>query len=82
MKDVQSEKLDEIEKEHKAAISKLSEEQNTKLDLINSEIQLEKDALSSQSLILTKKMKIAYIVAGSSVALSIIHMILNILGVI
>ena len=82
MQDIQNEKLDEIAKEHQAALSKLSEEQNTKLDLINSEIQLEKDALNNQSLILTKKMKIAYIVAGSSITLSIIHIILNILGVI
>lgn len=78
----QSEKLDEIAKEHDVFLSKLSEEQNENLDSINTAIQLEKDALREQANVLDKKMKIAYIVAGSSAAITIIHVILNVLGVI
>ena len=78
----QSEKLDEIAKEHDEFLSKLSEEQNENLDSINTAIQLEKDALREQANVLDKKMKLAYIVAGSSAAITIIHVILNVLGVI
>lgn len=82
MQDAQNEKLNEMANKQQSILSEFSEKQSKKLDLINSEIQSEKEKFNKQLLILTTKMRIAYIIAGSSAALSIIYIILNALGVI
>ena len=78
----QSEKLKAISKEYTETLSNMVEEQKDKFDSMNAFIQSEKELLNKQSNLLSKKMKIAYIIAGSSAAITLLHIILNILGVI
>ena len=78
----QSAKLKAISKEYTETLSNMVEEQKDKFDSMNAFIQSEKELLNKQSNLLSKKMKIAYIIAGSSAAITLLHIILNILGVI
>ena len=78
----QNEKLEEISKEHTDVLSTFIQSQNERFNSINSVIEREKDALRNQSYILNKKIKIAYIIAGSTTTITIIQIILNLLGVI
>lgn len=78
----QSEKLKAISKEYTETLSNMVEEQKDKFDSMNAFIQSEKEFLNKQSSLLSKKMKIAYIITGSSAAITLLHIILNILGVI
>lgn len=68
-----------------SALNTIKEAQEKELreifDSINSEIEKEKAALRNQPDVLNKKIKLAYMIACSATAVTVIHIILNLLGV-
>ena len=88
----QSLTLSRIEKTQKETLEQLSEEQSSILEQISNEqsanwektiklLEEEKTALNEQVATITQKVKFSYIVAGGAVALTIIQLFLNVLGV-
>lgn len=88
----QSLTLSRIEKTQKETLEQLSENQSAMLEQISNEqfanwekairlLQEEKSALNDQVATITQKVKFSYIVAGGAVALTIIQLFLNVLGV-
>ena len=88
----QSLTLSRIEKTQKETLEQLSEEQSSILEQISNEqsanwektiklLEEEKTALKEQVATITQKVKFSYIVAGGAVALTIIQLFLNVLGV-
>ncbi len=62
-------------------LNNIKKVQNEKFNSIDTSFQSEKKFCRKQIVNLTQKIKISYIVAGTSVAITIIHITLNILGV-
>lgn len=88
----QSSTLSRIEKTQKETLEQLSENQSSMLEQISNTqsanwekaielLEEEKVALNAQVAAITQKVKFSYIVAGGAVALMVIQLLLNVLGV-
>lgn len=81
MENTQTERLDKITQEQTDTLAQIAKEQVESLRKINTSLEEEKIKLNETVSLFSQKAKIAYIVAGSSVAITVIHILLNILGV-
>ncbi len=79
--EAQSIALAALENEQKEQLSQIAKDYTKKLEAINKSLDEEKAALTGTVTNLTQKVKTAYIVAGASAAITVIHLILNIMGV-
>ena len=77
----QTERLDRIAADQTEALNKLAHEQVEKLEAINRSLEEEKATLNETVSSLTQKVKVAYIIAGGTATITVIHLLLNILGV-
>lgn len=77
----QKEKYEELLKSQSLTLEQIANEQSGKLEQIYQSLEAEKNALNEQVNVLTQKVKLLYIVAGSAAALTVIQLLLNILGV-
>lgn len=77
----QTERLDRIAADQAEALDKLAHEQVEKLEAINKSLEEEKATLNETVSSLTQKVKVAYIIAGGTATITVIHLLLNILGV-
>lgn len=77
----QTERLEQISKEQTESFDRLSNEQDKKLEEINKSLEEEKCSLNQTVADLTHKIKIAYMIAGGASAITVIHVLLNVLGV-
>jgi len=77
----QTEHLEKIESAHSERLTQLSQEQSEKLKEINDALENEKSALKNTVATLSQKVKVAYIVAACAGGITIIHLLLNIFGV-
>lgn len=78
----QREGLEQLSADQSTALERMSDEQSSKLSEISNSFKTEKAALNEQVKILTQKTKFAYWVAGGAMALTVVQLFLNILGVI
>ena len=90
--DEQSSTLSRIEKTQRESLKQLSESQSAMFEQISNEqsanwesaielLEEEKAALNEQVAVITQKVKSSYIVAVGAVALTIVQLLLNVLGV-
>jgi hypothetical protein len=77
----QKENFEELLKSQSLTLEQIASEQSAKLAQIHQSLEEEKNNISEQVNVLTRKVKISYIVAGSATALTVIQFLLNILGV-
>lgn len=77
----QAERLDKMAAAQADTLAKLNHEQVEKMQAINKSLEEEKATLNETVSSLAQKVKIAYIVAGGTVTITVIHLLLNILGV-
>lgn len=78
----QREGFEKLSADQSAALEQISSEQSRKLSEISKSFEAEKTILNEQAEVLTQKIKYAYWVAGGALALTVIQLFLNILGVI
>lgn len=77
----QSETLSSIEKAQVDRLNQISIAQVEKLEEINKSLEEEKSTLNEMVTTLARKIKIAYILAGGTASITIIHLLLNIIGI-
>lgn len=80
--DLQADALQEIKKVQVDELAQINRDQSEQLDAINKSVDEEKVALAATVSALTLKVKTAYIFAGGATAVTAIHLLLSILGVI
>ena len=80
--DSQADTLQEIKKEQADELAQINKDQSEQFDAINKSVNEEKAALAAAVSVLTLKVKTAYIFAGGAAAVTAIHLLLSILGVI
>ena len=82
IKETQTTALKEIEETQFEKLDQIHKDQTERFDEIKCTVDEEKTALAETVSKLTSKVKTAYIVAGGACAITIIHLLLNVLGVI
>ena len=80
--DLQTDALQEIKKVQVDELARINRDQSEQLDAINKSVDEEKVALAATVSALTLKIKTAYIFAGGAAAVTAIHLLLSILGVV
>lgn len=81
IENTQKEKFEELLETQSLTLEKIANEQTSKLEQICQSLEDEKNALSEQVNVLTQRVKLSYIIAGSVAALTVVQLLLNILGV-
>ena len=81
IENTQKEKFEELLESQSLTLKQIANEQSGKLEQIYQSLEAEKNALNEQVNALTQKVKLLYIIAGSTAALTVIQLLLNILGV-
>ena len=81
IENTQKEKFEELLKTQSLMLEKIANEQASKLEQICQSLEDEKNALREQVNVLTQRVKLSYIIAGSAAALTVVQLLLNILGV-
>lgn len=80
--DLQADALQEIKKVQVDELAQINKDQSEQFDAINKSVDEEKAALAATVSALTLKVKTAYIFAGGAAAVTAIHLLLSILGVV
>lgn len=78
----QRERLEQLSAEQSEALERMAGEQSVKLSKIYNSFEAEKEVLNEQVKVLTKKIKFAYWAASGAMALTVVQIFMNILGVI
>lgn len=81
IENTQKEKFEELLETQSLTLEKIANEQTCKLEQICQSLEDEKNALREQVNVLTQRVKLSYIIAGSAAALTVVQLLLNILGV-
>lgn len=82
MSEEQKSTLEELKALQEEKLALIASKQDEKMTSVLEEIEAEKAALKNSAALLERRARIAYIIAGSSVAIAVIHIILSAMGVI
>ena len=73
--------LEQIEETQAARLDQLAQMQAEQHDALNKSLEAERSSLGETVAALTKKVKIAYVLAGSAAFIALLQLLLNIAGV-
>lgn len=77
----QADELSRISQEQESALEAMNKTQNESMDSLVNTIEKEKASLQETVVMMKQKLKTAYIIAGTTAVLTVIHLVLNIVGV-